>query len=81
MTFNFPLPVTAIVFVIYYKTPVIKASGRELSFILISAIMVSLLSTFIFVAPPTVAVCSLTRILLGLTYTSIYACILAKASR
>ena len=76
-----PVSVAAVVFAVYYNTPVVKASGRELTFILIGVIMLSYVATFVFVAKPGNVTCALTRILLGLCYTGIYSTILAKASR
>lgn len=50
-----------LIFVKYSDTPIVKASGRELSFILLGGIMFCYLNTFILIAKPTLITCSLQR--------------------
>ncbi|ELU18505.1 hypothetical protein CAPTEDRAFT_168165 [Capitella teleta] len=69
------------IFVTYLDTPVIKASGRELSLVLMAGILLSYGTVFAVVAPPSVPICSISHLLLGLSYTVIYASILTKTSR
>ena len=73
--------VILLVFIRFWNTPVIKASGRELSLYLLAGIFMSFLSTFLFINKPTEATCGLTRILLGLCFTTIYTSILTKTNR
>ena len=76
--------VTVIVGVIFYKhrlTPIIMASGKELSFVLLVGICLSYMSTFIFVSYPTPVQCGATRLMLGFCYTLGYAAILVKTNR
>lgn len=63
------------------KTPIIMASGKELSFVLLFGILLSYFSTFVFVAYPTAVSCGVTRLLLGMSFTVCYAAILVKTNR
>jgi len=61
---------------------VIKASGRELSWLLLAGIAASFLLTFLAAfARPAPAACGAFRFLLGFCHTLCYAAILAKTSR
>jgi metabotropic X receptor len=75
---------TSVVAAIFYwqkQTPLIMASGKELSFVLLLGILMSYLSTFTFVAEPSAVSCGATRMMLGLSYTVVYAAILVKTNR
>lgn len=70
--------------VIFYKyrhTPVVKASGTELSFVLLAGVALSYAATFAFVAEPRPVACGFTRFLFGISYTVCYAAILIKTNR
>ena len=54
-----------IVFSLHWNTPVVKASGRELSCILLIGIFMSFLTTFVIVAKPTTPTCGLMRFAIG----------------
>ncbi|CAG2109518.1 unnamed protein product, partial [Medioppia subpectinata] len=58
-----------LVFWIYSGTPIIKAAGRELSYLLLSGIFMSFCMTFVIVAKPTPWTCGITRFFLGFCYT------------
>jgi metabotropic X receptor len=73
--------VMVFIFVKYNNTPVVKASGRESSHVLLAGIFLSYSVTFVFLATPNVVVCVLTRVLLGAAYTISYAAILTKCNR
>ncbi|KAL4221390.1 hypothetical protein ACF0H5_019648 [Mactra antiquata] len=76
--------VTVIVAGIFYwqkETPLIMASGKEMSFVLLLGIMLSYLSSFAFVSYPTSVSCGVTRFILGLSYTVCYSAILVKTNR
>ncbi|XP_045162922.2 metabotropic glutamate receptor 6-like isoform X2 [Mercenaria mercenaria] len=76
--------VTSLVAGIFYwqrQTPLIMASGKELSFVLLLGILMSYLSSFTFVAYPSPVSCGATRVMLGLSYTVVYAAILVKTNR
>ncbi|XP_067127644.1 metabotropic glutamate receptor 3-like isoform X1 [Centruroides vittatus] len=70
-----------LVFWAYSNTPIIKASGRELSYLLLTGIFLSFGMTFIIVAKPSAFTCGLTRFFLGFCYTLCYAAIVTKTNR
>ncbi|KAG8179568.1 hypothetical protein JTE90_016136 [Oedothorax gibbosus] len=71
----------AIEFYGYRDTPIIKASGRELSALLLLGIFLSFSMTFVIVAKPAPCTCGLTRFFLGFCYTLCYAAVVTKTSR
>ncbi|XP_061629903.1 metabotropic glutamate receptor 8-like isoform X1 [Phyllopteryx taeniolatus] len=68
-------------FVRYNNTPIVRASGREMSYVLLTGIFLCYVATFPMMAPPDVAVCSLRRIFLGLGMSFSYAALLTKTNR
>lgn len=75
---------TAAVTVIFWKywdTPIIKASARELSALLLLGIFLSFSLTFAIVSKPTNATCGIVRFFLGFNYTISYAAIVTKTRR
>ncbi|XP_054719019.1 metabotropic glutamate receptor 3-like [Uloborus diversus] len=73
--------VVGFVFWIYADTPIIKASGRELSGLLLLGIFMSFSMTFVIVAKPAPCTCGITRFFLGFCYTLCYAAIVTKTNR
>uniref|UniRef100_A0A2H1WA83 SFRICE_020462 n=1 Tax=Spodoptera frugiperda TaxID=7108 RepID=A0A2H1WA83_SPOFR len=84
----------AAVWAVRGDTPVVRASGRELSFVLLAGIMMCYLVTFALVFRPTDVLCSLQRILeskllaalcdrfgTGFCFTVVYAALLTKTNR
>uniref|UniRef100_A0A1I7T1Y4 G_PROTEIN_RECEP_F3_4 domain-containing protein n=1 Tax=Caenorhabditis tropicalis TaxID=1561998 RepID=A0A1I7T1Y4_9PELO len=69
------------VFLKFSNTPVIMASGRELCYCMMCGIGMCYVLTFFLVSQPTVITCSLTRILMGLSMSAIYAAIITKTNR
>ncbi|XP_043242498.1 metabotropic glutamate receptor 3-like [Amphibalanus amphitrite] len=70
-----------LIFAVHGSTPVIKASGRELSYLLLLGDLLSFSLTFVIVARPSELSCGLTRFFLGLCYTVCYAAIVTKTNR
>ena len=70
-----------ITFIIYSKTPVIMASGRELCYILFLGIFLSYGTSFVMLAKPSVAMCTITRLGLGSSLSLVYASMLTKTNR
>ncbi|CAL8138068.1 unnamed protein product [Orchesella dallaii] len=70
-----------LVFWNYNDTPIIKAAGRELSYILLSAILLSFSVTFFIVAEPNKFTCGVMRFFLGFCPTLCYASIATKTNR
>uniref|UniRef100_A0AAY4CDY0 G-protein coupled receptors family 3 profile domain-containing protein n=1 Tax=Denticeps clupeoides TaxID=299321 RepID=A0AAY4CDY0_9TELE len=68
-------------FVRYNDTPIVKASGRELSYVLLTGIFLCYATTFLMISTPDVGICSLRRILLGLGMSISYAALLTKTNR
>lgn len=62
-------------------TPIIRASGKELSLILLIGVLLSYLAPFSFIVYPTAFSCGIVRFMLGLSYTISYVAILVKTNR
>ncbi|KAM8934566.1 metabotropic glutamate receptor 6-like [Pelodytes ibericus] len=65
----------------FNDTPVVRASGRELSYVLLTGIFLMYAVTFLMMAEPGVAVCALRRLFLGLGMCISYAALLTKTNR
>ncbi|KAF7656859.1 hypothetical protein LDENG_00034670 [Lucifuga dentata] len=70
-----------ITFIRFNNTPIVRASGRELSCVLLTGIFLIYLITFLMIAEPSVAVCAFRRLLLGLGMCISYAAMLTKTNR
>ncbi|XP_056380979.1 metabotropic glutamate receptor 7 [Hyla sarda] len=68
-------------FIRYNDTPIVRASGRELSYVLLTGIFLCYIITFLMIAKPDLAVCSFRRIFLGLGMCISYAALLTKTNR
>uniref|UniRef100_G3TNU9 Glutamate metabotropic receptor 6 n=1 Tax=Loxodonta africana TaxID=9785 RepID=G3TNU9_LOXAF len=68
-------------FVLHNNTPIVRASGRELSYVLLTGIFLIYTITFLMVAEPGVAVCAARRLFLGLGTTLSYSALLTKTNR
>ncbi|XP_037109737.1 metabotropic glutamate receptor 8-like isoform X1 [Syngnathus acus] len=71
----------AAAFLRHNDTAVVRASGRETSYVLLTGIFLCYAATFPMVAPPGVAVCSLRRVFPGLGSCLSYAALLTKTNR
>ncbi|XP_076662884.1 metabotropic glutamate receptor 6 isoform X2 [Andrena cerasifolii] len=69
------------VFWSYRDTPMIKASGRELSFLLLLGTFGCFSMTFAVVAKPTAQSCAIVRFGIGFCYTLCYAALATKINR
>lgn len=72
---------TVIIFAIFWKTPVVKSSGREQMILLLIGIACSFALAFIFVAPPHPAVCAIQRIGLWFSFSLIFGSLMVKIVR
>nr|XP_057943656.1 glutamate receptor, metabotropic 8b isoform X1 [Doryrhamphus excisus] len=70
-----------VTFVRFNDTPIVRASGREMSYVLLTGIFLCYIITFPMIATPDVAVCSFRRIFLGLGMCFSYAALLTKTNR
>ena len=66
----------AIVFIVYHKHQLIKASSRELSAILLSGIMLCYLLPFFFIAKPSPWICAVRRFGVGFCFALCYSALL-----
>ncbi|KAM7311515.1 metabotropic glutamate receptor 6 [Ixodes scapularis] len=69
------------VFLAYRDTPVVRASGRELSCVLLAGILLCHGTALLLVQRPSAAVCGAQRAALGLCFAVVYSAILAKTDR
>ncbi|XP_059402380.1 metabotropic glutamate receptor 8-like isoform X2 [Carassius carassius] len=70
-----------VTFVRHNDTPIVRASGREMSYVLLTGIFLCYFTTFPMIAAPGLAVCSFRRIFLGLGMCFSYAALLTKTNR
>lgn len=68
-------------FVMFNTTPVVMASGRELSYMLLVGCLVCYFMTFALLAPPTVFFCAVQRFGVGFGFSIIYSALLIKTNR
>ncbi|KAI1298763.1 Metabotropic glutamate receptor 5 [Halotydeus destructor] len=70
-----------LVFIRHNNTSVVKASTRELSYLIMIGMLLSHGTTFALVAKPTRETCLVTRILPGLSFAIIYGSLVTKTNR
>ncbi|BFZ08858.1 hypothetical protein BsWGS_11897 [Bradybaena similaris] len=68
-------------FVMYNSTPVVMASGRELSYMLLSGCIFCYFMTFILLAPPSTVLCGIQRFGVGFGFSIVYSSLLIKTNR
>nr|CAH0109497.1 unnamed protein product [Daphnia galeata] len=69
------------VFLRHNDTPVVRASGRELSYVLLSGILLCYMVSFLFVLRPTDIVCGVQQTAIGLCFSVVYAALFTKTNR
>ncbi|XP_038638323.1 metabotropic glutamate receptor 6-like isoform X1 [Scyliorhinus canicula] len=72
---------TILVFIRHNDTPIVRASGRELSYVLLTGVFLIYAITFLMIAEPGSVVCALRRLLLGLGMSITYSALLTKTNR
>ncbi|XP_054710934.1 metabotropic glutamate receptor-like [Uloborus diversus] len=75
---------TSWVMIVFFRnndTPIVKAAGRELSYLLLTGIMCCYFMTPVMLAKPTPIVCGLQRFGIGFSFAIIYASLLTKTNR
>ena len=75
---------TAIVMVTFMRhinTPIVKATGRELSFMLLAGFMICFAMTFILLLKPSAIVCGVQRFGVGFGFSVTYSSLLTKTNR
>ncbi|KAE8616446.1 hypothetical protein XENTR_v10008809 [Xenopus tropicalis] len=69
------------VFIKNNSTPLVKASGRELCYILLIGVFMCYCMTFFFIAKPSPVICTLRRLGLGTSFVVCYSALLTKTNR
>ncbi|XP_044573571.1 metabotropic glutamate receptor isoform X3 [Drosophila ananassae] len=80
----FGIMVTIMVIVLFarnHDTPLVRASGRELSYTLLFGILVCYSNTFALIAKPTIGSCVVQRFGIGVGFSIIYSALLTKTNR
>ena len=75
---------TSMVIVLFVRnidTPIVKASGRELSFVLLAGFLVCFSMTFFLLAKPNIWTCSIHRFGIGFGFAITYASLFTKTNR
>ncbi|KAH8391456.1 hypothetical protein KR215_004293, partial [Drosophila sulfurigaster] len=78
------ITMTVFVIVLFAKnhdTPLVRASGRELSYTLLFGILVCYCNTLALIAKPTIGSCVLQRFGIGVGFSIIYSALLTKTNR
>uniref|UniRef100_A0A672R6X8 Metabotropic glutamate receptor 6-like n=1 Tax=Sinocyclocheilus grahami TaxID=75366 RepID=A0A672R6X8_SINGR len=70
-----------ITFIRFNDTPIVRAAGRELSYVLLTGIFLIYFITFLMIAEPGTVVCAFRRLLLGLGMCITYSAMLTKTNR
>uniref|UniRef100_A0A0N5AI31 G_PROTEIN_RECEP_F3_4 domain-containing protein n=1 Tax=Syphacia muris TaxID=451379 RepID=A0A0N5AI31_9BILA len=70
-----------VIYIKYNETPVVKASGRELSYILLFSMIMCYSMTFVLVSKPTPLICAIKRTGIGFAFSCLYASLLVKTNR
>ena len=71
----------AVIYGLYWKTPVIKSSGREQMILLLTGISLSYMLAFIYVSPPVLTVCIIQRIGLWFCFSLMFGALMIKIVR
>ncbi|XP_073674653.1 glutamate receptor, metabotropic 6a [Garra rufa] len=70
-----------VTFIRFNDTPIVRAAGRELSYVLLTGIFLIYFITFLMIAEPGTVVCAFRRLLLGLGMCITYSAMLTKTNR
>ncbi|KAL3078915.1 hypothetical protein niasHS_014697 [Heterodera schachtii] len=71
----------ALIYTIHSQTPVVKASGRELSYVLLFSCLLCYSMTFVLLSKPSWTVCTIRRTGIGLAFSCLYSALLVKTNR
>ncbi|VDO74220.1 unnamed protein product, partial [Heligmosomoides polygyrus] len=70
-----------VIYAMYNETPVVKASGRELSYLLLISMIMCYSMTFVLLSKPNTIVCAIKRTGIGFAFSCLYAAMLVKTNR
>ncbi|KAJ6666103.1 hypothetical protein lerEdw1_001007, partial [Lerista edwardsae] len=68
-----------LVFATHWQTPVVKAAGGKLAFVMLASLMASCATTSLFVGRPTSCLCLIRQPLFAVSYTLCVSCLLVRA--
>ncbi|XP_077998831.1 metabotropic glutamate receptor 3-like [Glandiceps talaboti] len=81
-TFGIILTCSVVVlFIKYNDTPVVKASGRELSYVLLFGVFLCFCMTYLLIAKPNDIVCGAQKFMIGISFATCYAALMIKTNR
>ncbi|XP_024944343.1 metabotropic glutamate receptor 1 isoform X2 [Cephus cinctus] len=72
---------TCRIFIRHNDTPVVKASTRELSYVILAGMTLAHIAIFPILAKPTKISCALTRLMPGISFAMMYASLFTKTNR
>ena len=70
-----------VIFTIFFKHAIIKASSRELSIILLAGLLLCFIVPFLYVIKPSAAICGIRRFFIGFCFAVSYSALLVKTNR
>lgn len=70
-----------VIFIKYNDTPVVRASGRELCYVLLVGILLCYSMTLVLVQKPTTIICGAQKAGIGICFSVVYSAILTKTNR
>ncbi|XP_074651721.1 metabotropic glutamate receptor 5-like [Tubulanus polymorphus] len=68
-------------FLRHNDTPVVKASTRELTYIILIGLIISYATTYVLIAKPSITTCYISRILPGFSFSLIFGALVTKTNR
>ncbi|XP_069072148.1 extracellular calcium-sensing receptor-like [Pleurodeles waltl] len=76
--YSFKTIAILVIFIKYANTPVVKANNRELTYLVLGALLLSFLCSFLFIGQPQTITCLLRQPAFGIIFALCISCVLAK---